>query len=215
VKTSKRRAAIWRSPIDFGRSVEGLHKRCRSRDFKSPHRKFLLDAWTLAEFVRQNRRRNKCKPGLETVEFMAGLCKTSLTATAIRCAQLSSDAIAVIISTGGVIDFCILSEAMKSLPQLQWLRKGSAVPNGTATSRLNSDIANVLRGQRSETQLDVFDWLGGTKSAIVSEDVVGLGRYGKTLTVLSSEKISQESGIDDDESDDEDFAERWTPRFRK
>jgi Zn-dependent peptidase ImmA (M78 family) len=27
---------------------------------------------------------NKCKPGLETVEFMAGLCKTSLTATAIR-----------------------------------------------------------------------------------------------------------------------------------
>jgi hypothetical protein len=54
VKTSKRhaRTAIWLSPIDFRRSVDGLHKRCRSRDFKSPHRKFLLDAWTLAEFVR-------------------------------------------------------------------------------------------------------------------------------------------------------------------
>ncbi len=38
--------------------------------------------------------------GLETVEFMAGLCRTSLTATAIRCAELSDDAIAIIISTG-------------------------------------------------------------------------------------------------------------------
>ena len=157
----------------------------------------------------------KRRPGLESVEFMAGLCKTSLTATAIRCAELSRDAIAIIISTGDVIDFCILSEAMKSLPQLTWLRKGSAVPTGTATSRLNSDPANILRGQRSESELDVLDWLGGTKSAIISEEVIGLGRYGKTLTVLSSEKIGREGGLDDDdENDDDDLDERWKPRFR-
>jgi hypothetical protein len=157
----------------------------------------------------------KRRPGLETVEFMAGPCKTSLTATAIRCAELSGDAIAIIISTGDAIDFCILSEAMKSLPQLTWLRKGSAVPTGTATSRLNSDPASVLRGQRSDSELDILDWLGGTKSAIVSEQVVGLGRYGKTLTVLSSEKIGQESDQDEDDENEDDFAERWTPRFRR
>jgi IrrE N-terminal-like domain len=159
---------------------------------------------------------NKRRRGLESVEFMAGLCKTSLTATAIRCAELSEDAVAVIISTGNVIDFCILSEAMKSLPQLTWLRKGSPVPTGTATAQLNADPDNVTRGQRSETELDVLDWLGGTKSAIISEEAVGLGRYGKTLTVLSSEKIGRESGLDDDdENDDDDLDERWTPRFRR
>jgi hypothetical protein len=44
--------ARWRSPIDFRRAVHGLHKRCCAGDFKSPKPKFLLDAWTLAEFVR-------------------------------------------------------------------------------------------------------------------------------------------------------------------
>src|SRR5262249_49745008 len=132
---------------------------------------------------------NKRRPGLESVEYMAGLCNTSLAATAIRCAELSEDAIAVIISTGTVINFCRLSDAMKSLPQLTWLRKGSPVPQGTATARLNADPAGISRGARTAGDLDVLDWLGGTKSAIVNEEVVGLGRYGKTLTVLSSAAI--------------------------
>ena len=60
-----------------------------------------------------------------------------------------------------------------------------------------------------------MDWLGGTRSARVTEEVVGLGSYGKTLTVLSSEVIGQELPELDDESEDDDLRERWTPRFRK
>jgi hypothetical protein len=60
-----------------------------------------------------------------------------------------------------------------------------------------------------------MDWLGGTRSAIVTEEVVGLGRYGKTLTVLSSSRIGrEEDGLTDDDNDEE-IAERWTPRFRR
>jgi hypothetical protein len=65
--------------------------------------------------------------GLEVVEYLAGLCRTSLTATAIRYAELTEDAVAVVISSGPVIDFCFLSETIKSLPQLGWLRKGAPV----------------------------------------------------------------------------------------
>jgi hypothetical protein len=43
--------AEWRAPDDFRRMVDLLHKRCRSHEFKDPRRQFLLDAWTLAEFV--------------------------------------------------------------------------------------------------------------------------------------------------------------------
>src|SRR5262249_17628114 len=52
LKAAHEDLAKWRSPADFHCVVQGLHKRCRAREFKSPHRKFLLDAWTLAEFVR-------------------------------------------------------------------------------------------------------------------------------------------------------------------
>lgn len=148
-------------------------------------------------------------PGLVVIEAMASDCRTSLTATAIRYAELTDDAVGIIISTGQTIDYCFLSEAMKSLPQLSWPRKGSSVPKGTDTALLNADSNRILMADRAENEIDVMDWLGGTRSAMVIEEVVGLGRYGKTLTVLSSASIGQE---DDSEFDDDE--ENRMPRFR-
>lgn len=152
--------------------------------------------------------------GLEDIEAARDACKTSLTATAIRYAELTDDAVAVILSTGRTIDYCILSEAMKSLPDLTWLKRGSPVPARTATARFNADESRVLRAERDEDEIDVLDWLGGKRSAMVTEEVVGLGRYGKTLTVLSSRKIGHEAYADDGD-DEDDLVERWTARFKK
>jgi hypothetical protein len=156
----------------------------------------------------------RARLGLEDIEGACGACKTSLTSTAIRYAELTDDAVAVILSTGRTIDYCILSEAMKSLPDLAWLRRGSPVPTRTATARFNADEARVLRAERDEDEIDVLDWLGGKRSSMVTEEVVGLGRYGKTLTVLSSRKIGHEAYADDGD-DEDDLVERWTPRLKK
>jgi len=152
--------------------------------------------------------------GLADIESAAETCKTSLTATAIRYVELTDDAVAIIVSTGGKIDYCIMSEAMKSLPDLSWLKRGSPVPSNTETARFNADPSRVLRGERADEEIDVLDWLGGKRSSIVTEEVVGLGRYGKTLTVLSSRKIGHEAYADEGD-DEDDLIERWTPRFRR
>ncbi|MDR2011895.1 MAG: ImmA/IrrE family metallo-endopeptidase [Rhodanobacter sp.] len=152
--------------------------------------------------------------GLADIESARDICKTSLTATAIRYAELTDDAIAVILSTGRTIDYCILSETMKSLPDLTWLKRGSPVPTTSVTAQFNADSSRVLRAEREENEIDVLDWLGGKRSSIVTEEVVGLGRYGKTLTVLSSRKIGQDV-YDDEEDDEQDLVEQWTPRFKK
>jgi IrrE N-terminal-like domain len=154
-------------------------------------------------------------PGLEVVEALADLCRTSLTATAIRYAELTGDAVAVIISTGPVIDFCFMSDMIKSLPQLTWLRKGAPVPKRTATAQLNADARRVLDGDRAEEEIDVRDWLGGSRSVKATEQVVGLGSYGKTLTVLACPSLQDETYHEDDGDDDGDLVERWTPRFRR
>jgi len=153
-------------------------------------------------------------PGLAAIESLARDCKASLTAASIRFAELTDDAVAVVVSTGPTIDYCFLSEAMKSLPQLSWLRKGSPVPTGTETARFSAVAERVLKGDRATAEIDVMDWLGGTRSAIVIEEVIGLGRYGKTLTILSSSRIGHEEDSDDAD-DDEQLEERWTPRFRR
>jgi hypothetical protein len=154
-------------------------------------------------------------PGLEVVESLASLCHTSLTATAIRFAELAEDAVAIIISTGPTIDFCFMSDTIKSLPQLTWLRKGTPVPKGTATAQLNASARRVLEGDRIESEIDLLDWLGGARSVRATEQVIGLGVYGKTLTVLTCPSVQDETYQEDDGDDEDDLAERWTPRFRK
>lgn len=139
---------------------------------------------------------------------------TSRTATAIRYAELADTAVAVIVSTRGVIDYCFMSDAMKSLPKLDWLRKGTPLPAGTATAALAADAARVTAGDRAIDEVDVRDWLGGPTRAAVSEEALGLGSYGRVLTVLTSGTIGQD-GPDEDEDDEESLVESWTPRFRR
>ena len=153
----------------------------------------------------------KREPGLAAVESMAGLCRTSLTATAIRFAELTEDAVAVVMSTGRTIDYCFLSDTIKTLPQLTWLRKGAPVPASTATAQFNADPQRVADADRDEADIDIMDWLGGNRSVDATEEVIGLGRYGKTLTVLTCPSLVDETYQDEDD----DLEERWTPRFRR
>ena len=158
---------------------------------------------------------NQFDPGLDAINQMAELCVTSRTATAIRFAELSDAAVAVIVSTGGVIDYCFMSNAMKSLPKLDWIRKGTPLPTGTATATLAADSERVSAGDRLSDETDVRDWLGGTCRAAISEESVGLGRYGKVLTVLSSNSIGPDNDPEDGEDDEDSLTESWTPRFRR
>ena len=157
---------------------------------------------------------NQHDPGLDAIEAVANQCVTSMTATAVRFAELTDSAVAVVVSTSGIIDYCFISDAMKSLPKLDWIRKGTPLPFRTATARLAGQPARVLAGERIAETVDVRDWLGGMTRAEVSEESVGLGNYGKVLTVLVSSSVGQERDPDD-EDDDEEVIERWTPRFRR
>lgn len=167
----------------------------------------LMPAGPLKKLIRRH------DPGMRLIDVAASDFKMSVTATSIRYSELTEDAVAVIMSTRKTIDYCFLSEAMKTLPGLNWLRKGSIVPSNTMTSLFNSDPDRVKRRERAEGEIDVRDWLGGTKRALVTEEVVGLGSYEKTLTVLSSHFI----GIDDETEEDEEeqLLDSWTPKFRR
>jgi ribulose kinase len=120
--------------------------------------------------------------------------------------------VAVIISTGPVVDFCFMSTTLKALPQLTWLRKGMPVPRSTVTAGLNADLRRVSHSDRVEEEIDVMDWFGGNRSVTATEQAVGLGSYGKTLTVLTCLSLQDETYQDDGGDENED-AERWAPRF--
>lgn len=162
-----------------------------------------------------SRAMGKREPGLAAIESLAQHCQTSLTATAIRYAELTRDAVGVVVSTGSKIDYCCLSDTMKSLKQITWLRKGTPVPADTVTSSLNSDPNRVVNADRTEADIDILDWLGGSRSVCALEEVIGLGGYGKTLTVLTCRSLVEEAYQDDDGEDEESLVESWTPKFHR
>tara|TARA_R110000787_G_scaffold9229_2_gene32502 strand:- start:3542 stop:4420 length:879 start_codon:yes stop_codon:yes gene_type:complete len=149
--------------------------------------------------------------GLKAVENLADQCNTSLESTAIRFAQTNRDPVAVIRSEGGTIDYAVMSEPLKDFSNLDWIRKGTPLPAGSATAIFNADTENVARAVRADGTSALQDWFNGPHRQEIIEEVVGLGSYGKTLTVLSGMEPPDE--IEDE--DDDDLEESWTPRFRR
>ena len=60
-----------------------------------------------------------------------------------------------------------------------------------------------------EGDTDLQTWFGGSRSIELREDVIGLGRYGKTLTVLHDIELPDEQ----DDEYDETVTEPWTERY--
>jgi hypothetical protein len=149
--------------------------------------------------------------GLAAIEKLSNLCQTSMPATAIRFAQCTSDPVAIVISTGNKVEYCFMSSALKGVSGIDWIRKGQAVPRGTPTFIFNGDSDNVQGGARVEDTSNLSDWFNGKRSIEISEAILGLGGYGKTLTVLYDIELPDE----DEEAEEEAMVESWATRFRK
>jgi hypothetical protein len=85
-----------------------------------------------------------------------------------------------------------------------------ALPAG-ATRDFNATPGNVTRGSRKCGEARFSDWFDGTRHTWLDEEIVGLGRYGFTLTVLSSGALPLEP--DEEEDEEERLVDSWTPRF--
>jgi len=154
---------------------------------------------------------DRVQPGLKAVENLAEQCGTSLTATAIRYAILSDDPITVICSKDNRVQFAFMSNSLKERRGLNWIKKNSGIPEGTATARFNKDPKNVAQATRVTSSSTMDAWFDCGGSLEVVEEVVGLGNYGRTLTVLWGEALAD---LDDEEESEEDDLEHMLPSDR-
>lgn len=154
---------------------------------------------------------DKAGVGLDAIEQLADQCHASLTATAIKYAQHAPEAVAIIISTNDQIDYCFMSDTLKEFKGLDWLRKGTPVPSDTFTHNFNKKASNISQGARKDGDTNLQYWFGGDHQIEMLEEIIGLGSYGKTLTVLSTSDLPTEEDLDEEEA----LMESWTPRFRR
>jgi len=148
--------------------------------------------------------------GLEGIQHLAGEAETSLTSAAIRAAECAPYPMAVIVSQGTQIAYGFMSDSFKRLDRLRFLRKGDSLPY-TSTRDFNSEAANISNRKSICGSTRLADWFGGEKMIALEEEIVGLGSYGYTLTVLSSDLLADDP--DEVEDEEEKLVASWTPRF--
>ncbi len=153
------------------------------------------------------------QPGLSAVESLAQLCRTSLTATAIRYADLNDEPVAVVFSLNNRVVFSRMSNGIRKRRDLTYLKKNAGIPEGTATSRFNKDPNNILQGKRTKSWSTMDAWFdcGGVQQ--MNEEVKGLGNYGRTLTILWNDPLPEpeENEVSGEENELENMlpSDRW------
>ena len=146
--------------------------------------------------------------GLSAILKLADQCETSRLATAMRYVNLTSEAMAIVVSEGPSLRYAFLSDELKEFRDINWPRRNSPLPV-VPTAAFNQDPRNVIDRQQAEHETPISDWFGGDHSATLCEEIIGLGQYGRTLTVLTTDLSA-----DEDESDGE-LEDSWRPRFHR
>lgn len=139
--------------------------------------------------------------GLAAILALSEHCQVSIHAAANRYIDLVERPTALIVSTNGTVDYCARSEELRKR-QGGSIVRGSALPVHSKAARMMADeIRAALRMPAGETRW--CNWFGGSDNSNVQEEALGLGSYGKILTVLSDndwDVDGDDDGTDDDEA---------------
>ena len=194
------------APIHFSRA--GFSQGNNSIELEADH---FSSGLLMPTYLVQNSLVNSAV-GLEGILNLSEESQSSLTASAIRTADCCEYPIAIIVSSGEKISYCFLSESFKKLGKLDFLKKGSLLPQ-SQTLLFNRNHNKVLSGKKTCGETTLFNWFGGSTCIHLDEEIIGLGSYGFTLTVLSSDTLPCEP----DEEDEEEsvLLDSWTPRFAR
>lgn len=152
---------------------------------------------------------NKVGDGLEGIMKLADLCQTSRLSTAIKVSERIDLPVAIIVSQQETVEFCFMSKSFKNFENLEWLKKGQPLPHGVLTRNFNYQKNNIYSASKDSAEIDLRDWFETGPSVSATEEVLGLGKYGKTLTVITAHEFAE------DLEAEEDIEESWTPQFRR
>jgi Zn-dependent peptidase ImmA (M78 family) len=150
--------------------------------------------------------------GVAGIRDLAETAEVSLTAAAIRVAQCARFPICIVVSEGNAVRYAFPSEGFKGLGKNIFLRKGTSLPINSTTACFNAISDNITTGRQAIGETHLQDWFATDRNRLLDEQVVGLGAYGLTLTVLSSGALAAHPGQDDDD-DLAALEESWTPKF--
>ena len=145
--------------------------------------------------------------GLPAIKQLAETFGTSLTSTAIRYAKLSPDPVVIVVSAEERVRYCFASPCMRSI-RADWIGRATMVPAASETGRHFQSGATF--GAERDGRSFLSAWFpNATRELEFDEDVIDLGRYGRTLTVLHAAQIPDEEEWAEQQIEDDPEADKF------
>ena len=150
---------------------------------------------------------DKTAHGFPAIAAISRNCESSIVASAIRYTAVAKDPVAVIVSNKATIEFMTASQDFCRIPGVDWLKRGQSLPVSVPSFSYGTREDWIKKGALAEEGSLLSSWFSGTSNIEVEEDIVGLGSYGRLLTVLIADcKLSED---DEEEETGTEYIDRW------
>lgn len=138
--------------------------------------------------------------GVSAVQMLATKFDTSLSAAAIRFSHVATVPTVVLVSKDGAVEWAATSPALWSHRWAKRSWKGDWAPRGSGTRRLSAAPERVSNGAADGSTLLLCEWLEDAPSDVeAEEEAIGMGSYGRVLTVISAPGLREAEEYEDEE----------------
>lgn len=200
-----------------GRPGQVLSQGGHFRDRNSAHEREA--DWFASELLMPGRwarpRTRELLPTIESLTALAGEFGVSLCCAAVRYAELTDEAVAVVVSHERQIEWVAFSSRFREHAWCRAAWKKQFVPRKTATTRLALSSGRVLAGARDADAGLLCEWFPRAPEMVLAdEEAMGLGSYGRVITVLSAPKLPMPEELEE-ERQEHNWRERdWRDAIR-
>jgi Zn-dependent peptidase ImmA (M78 family) len=192
---------------------EGVHQQVLSHGghFRDRKRREEREAdWFASELLMPTRwtepRACSLSPNLEAIRSLADEFRVSLCCAAIRYAELTDEAVAVIVSKGGEVEWAVTSRRISEHEWGKRVLRREWIPRGTPTRLLVENVTG--RGTEHVGSCYLCEWFEGAPDFVIAqEEALDLGDYGRVLTILYADRLQSA-----DEAAEEDGERNWRQR---
>jgi len=127
----------------------------------------------------------RTQQGLESVHAIANTFDCSLSCAGIRYTELTSEPAAVVLSHEGAVEWVALSESMREHWWARRTMKGEWAPPRSASAALARNPGRILNSEVVSAEGLLIEWFEKGPATPITEEAIGLGSYGRVLTVLT------------------------------
>jgi Zn-dependent peptidase ImmA (M78 family) len=153
--------------------------------------------------------------GLAAVRLLAEEFDISLSCAAVRYAAATPDPVLVVLSRDGIVEWTCCASCVRDHRWHRNLGRGDWSPPRSATATVMRS-AELVRESAVRTRTDVLpSWVEGAPAVAILEEALGLGAWGRVLTVLACEELPSPEEQEAQEQRREAGPRTWTAGLRE